>query len=251
MTMLTEYLKRDLRSLLPFERLTRREVTEAEVTGDALAALPEDLDPDRVLELHRPLSADERAALLGDVERMLESANDGDNPAPSVVRGLPSPPSRAARMVKILVPLAMAASVGLFVSLSRRSSSELPSYALEVHGGESETRGGAPENEGSVASLRVRTGSHFELVLRPQVAVAAHDDLTARIFVRDGANAARELTDVTVEVSGEGSVRVRGTLPAIAPGAELVALLGHRADVARGMTEGSRASTFRVRLDVY
>jgi hypothetical protein len=247
---LAEQLRDEARELEPFERRLRGELTDAEL--QALASTDEN-EMERALELYRPLSDDEQASLFAKVEANL------DAPPKSNVKG-PLPPGggpgntgntgggglATVLKLRVFAPLAIAAAIGLFFVRGAQHD-DLPPYVVSVSGGESELRGGAPANEGATPSLRVRAGSEFELVLRPEKATT--EPVVARLFLELPGSTTELVRDVGIEVSSEGAVRIRGTMPAVAPGSSLVALVGRSGAVAHGLPAQHGAEAFRVRLD--
>ena len=232
---LGDHLREETRDLMPFQRYALGQLGTAEVRALESAAESSPYAA-RALDLHRPLAADEQSALLDKIDAQL--GTPASVPAMSTIRvpasAVPTDQGGGlAKVVKlrVLAPLALAAGLGLFVMNEwRRADGELPRYAMVATGGESELRG-AGSAEGA-SSLRVRAGSPFELVLRP--AKPTTGPVAARAFVeRPGGKI--ELTDANVEVSSEGSVRVRGVMPDAADAISIVALVGRPDAVKSGL----------------
>ncbi|MBK6691290.1 MAG: hypothetical protein IPG50_03680 [Myxococcales bacterium] len=243
---LAEHLRQEKGELLPFEKHLSDELSEDEVrtmsaaldsqvVGNATG--PATVSPR--LELYRPLSDEEEDGVLRSVEQKLGTAEGGG-------------PQRTARVVplfarRVLGPLAIAAAVGfLFV---RSSGDALPPYVVTATGGESELRGASAQ--AATPALRVRAGSPFELVLRPERAASAA--IVARIFLERGGRTT-ELVEIATETSAEGAIRVRGRIPNSATaetldGGALVALIGEPRAVAAGLpAKGRNAVERRVTL---
>ena len=248
---LGEHLREETRDLMPFQRHALGELGAAELRALESAAESSPYAA-RALELHRPLATDEQNALLDKIDATLGAP--ASVPAMSTIRvpaaAVPADQGGGlAKVVKlrVLAPLALAAGLGLFVmNEARRGDGDLPRYAMVATGGESELRGSGATEQGASA-LRVRAGSRFELVLRPATPIAG--PVAARAFVVRPAGT-MELTDANVEVSSEGSVRIRGVMPEAADANAIVALVGRPAAVKSGLPAQRGAHAFSTPLVV-
>lgn len=212
----------------------RDHVRDERTNDSALEAVARGERGDAVLELERRAAGDaEVAAMLeasrpfGDAAEERIAARVGKanaNVKASAKRGVLVPILR--RVGVVAAPLMMAAAVVLYVVFagSGESHAVLPHYSI-VASGEKEMRGQA---EAASANLQLRGGpdAPFEIVVRPTT--TAGTKVVAYVF----AIGEREPNpvDAKVEISPEGSVRIRGRARALDGAREIRVVLGTAGD---------------------
>lgn len=141
-------------------------------------------------EAFRPLGADFQ-------ERIVQAVRAEPEAPPGRVL-----PFRRLASLKLWLPAAAAAAIA-FALLRPASPPPLPGYAIALSGGIRETRG--------EPAPRFAAGRRFEILLRPETAVAGK--LEARCcFLERGPE--WQAVPVPAETAPGGAVRFRGTLPA-------------------------------------
>lgn len=156
----------------------------------------------------REQKASEEAQSLEDVVRPLDPAvmarlalqaeqSLGSKPLASVIPLHERRPRWRAAM--IAVPLALAASLALWVGI-HPSVEPLPPYSLSLSGGIQELRGAASETD----LVILQTGVELQLLLRP--ARTAQGPVEARLFVVENGRA--RAWPAKAEVSEQGAVRI-------------------------------------------
>ena len=211
-------------------------------------------DDDLVAGLRRAARDDREAS--ADDARVLDAAAEARlvarlTPMLPVRSAVPVPlhPRRVRRTVAIGITV-VALAAGAMLTLRARSVEPLPPYALAVSGGEQTTRGAMPSV--AEASLRVRRGGEFQLVLRP--ATRASGPVEARVFVAQN-DRVRPFAG-TVDVAEGGAVRVVATpaeLTALSPGeARVVVFVGRTGflPVTIDQAPSPNVARFDVRVDV-
>jgi hypothetical protein len=190
-----------------------------ELDADARAALAAQADADGdvdAIDALRPLDA----AIVAKVEARIAGRARG--------RVVSLEARRAFTVAAAL--LTFAAAFGTFVARPRARGDALPSYALEVEGGDVASRGSA----GPAATSRVVTpASSIEIVLRPAARVSGDVDVVGAIEVAGGVRA----WSPPWTVASSGAVRIAGAASTLIPGVDgdvtLVVAVGRPAALPR------------------
>lgn len=195
-----------------WDALARGELSEAE-RAELLAAETDDELP----QMFEPLG-EEFADRMA--ERLARPAAPLAPPSAEIVR----PTFGRRRWALLAVPvLALAAALLLYVATP--VAEPLPSYGIEITGGDRTVRGGAPSD----GPVRLSPGSRVEIVGRPDTAVPS--PVGAEVVVHTSAGD-RPWTG-TMDVSATGAVRLAGTLGqdvALPPGPAEVEIRVHLRD---------------------
>ncbi len=136
------------------------------------------------------------------------------------------PPRVTGRRAAIAIAVVLAVACVVYLGRDAGAPPALPEYALEVDGGAS-------------GRLEVRTGSDFELVLRPAPAAHPPEKVVAYVFaVGEGEPNA---VDAKVAVDPVGLVRIAGRARTLAGARELRVVLGSASEFKRYEDALSRA----------
>lgn len=204
-----------------WESLTRGELDDADarrlaalagaggthqVCGDLFEPLDEDFHNRTVDRLARMLSTPVAKVQPALVLAAPVVATPAATPAP-IVSPRPAEPwwaglVRWLRSGWVMTPVLVMALALLF--LRSTGGEPLPSYEIEVRGGDVQTRG----VEQAPAALRLSPGSRVDLLLRPDRDVRG--TVRAAVWRRDGASWVE--AGLAVEVSPAGAVRATGTV---------------------------------------